>query len=85
MTRNNRILTGAGVGVLLALLVGFYFASPILALGSLTAAAKAGDRAALERKVDFPAVREGLKAQLKAAMDRKFEDDPKLQIGRAHV
>ena len=78
MTRTNRILIGAG-GVLLALLIAGYFASPILALGSLTAAAKAGDRAALERKVDFPAVRESLKAQLKAAMNRKFEEDPKLR------
>lgn len=79
MTRSNRILTFAGAGVLVALLVGFYLASPIFALQGLTAAAKAGDKAKLERAVDFPAVRESLKLQLKASMTRKIEDDPKLR------
>lgn len=78
MTRNNRILMGAG-GVVAVLLIALYFASPILALHSLTAAAKAGDKVALEQKVDFPAVRESLKAQLKTAMTRKFEEDPELR------
>jgi hypothetical protein len=79
MTRSNRILTGIGLGVLAALLIAGYFASPIFALQSLTAAAKAGDRAKLESAVDFPAVRESLKFQLKTSMDRKFEEDPKLR------
>jgi hypothetical protein len=79
MTRSNRILTAAGVFVLVALVVGFYLASPIFALKSLTEAAKAGDKARLERAVDFPAVRESQKLQLKASMDRKFEEDPKLR------
>lgn len=79
MTRSNRILTIAGAGVLVALLVGAYLASPIFALQGLTAAAKAGDRAKLERAVDFPAVRESLKLQLKASMTRKIDEDPKLR------
>jgi hypothetical protein len=78
MTRTNRILIGAG-GVAVVLLIALYFASPILALHSLTAAAKAGDRVKLEQKVDFPAVRESLKVQLKATMTRKFEEDPELR------
>lgn len=78
MTRNNRILIAAG-GVVAMLLIAFYFASPVLAVHSLVDAAKAGDRVALERKVDFPAVRESLKAQLKTAMTRKFEEDPELR------
>jgi hypothetical protein len=78
MTRNNRILIGAG-GVVALLLIALYFASPILALHSLTQAAKAGDKVALAQKVDFPAVRESLKAQLKTAMTRKFEEDPELR------
>ena len=45
MTRSNRILTGVGLGVLAALVIAGYFASPILALQGLTAAAKAGDKA----------------------------------------
>lgn len=79
MTRSNRILTGVGLGVLAALVIAGYFASPILALQGLTAAAKAGDKARLESAVDFPAVRESLKSQLKASMARKLEEDPKLR------
>lgn len=79
MTRNNRILVGAGVGALVAFLVASYFVSPIIALHGLTTAAKAGDRAKLERCVDFPAVRDSLKVQLKAAMTRSIEADPKLR------
>lgn len=78
MTRNNRILVAAGV-VLAAFLVAAYFVSPIIALHGLTTAAKAGDRAKLERGVDFPAVRESLKAQLKAVMTRSVAEDPKLR------
>lgn len=79
MTRSNRILIGAGVGALIALLVAGYLASPIFALRGLTEAAKAGDKARLESAVDFPAVRESLKQQLKATMTRKIENDPKLR------
>lgn len=79
MTRSNRILIGAGVAVLVAALIAGYLASPFLALRGLTAAAKAGDKAGLESAVDFPAVRESLKSQLKASMTRKLEEDPKLR------
>lgn len=79
MTRSKRILIGAGAAVLVAALIAGYLASPILALQGLTAAAKAGDKAGLESAVDFPAVRESLKSQLKASMTRKLEEDPKLR------
>ena len=79
MTRSNRILIGAGIGLAIAFLVGAYFASPMIALQGLTAAAKSGDRAKLERGVDFPAVRESLKSQLKAAMNHQISADPALR------
>jgi hypothetical protein len=79
MTRSNRILLGAGIGLAVAFLVGAYFASPVIALQGLTAAAKSGDRAKLERGVDFPAVRESLKSQLKAAMNHQIASDPSLR------
>lgn len=78
MTRNNRILVGAGVA-LAAFLIAAYFLSPIIALHGLTTAAKAGDRAKLERSIDFPAVRDSLKTQLKAVMTRSVAEDPKLR------
>jgi hypothetical protein len=79
MTRLNRILIRAGIGAVLVFLVASYFVSPVIALQGLTTAAKAGDRAKLEQHIDFPAVRESLKAQLKAAMTRSFAEDPKLR------
>jgi hypothetical protein len=79
MTRNSRILIGAGLGLALLLLIAAYFASPFLALRNLTSAARAGDRDRLEQAVDFPAVREGLKSQLKTAMLRSFNKDESLR------
>lgn len=78
MTRSNRFLIGAGVAVALIVLA-IYFASPILALKGLTDAAKAGNRDELAERVDFPAVRENLKIQLKAVMTRSFAEDPALR------
>lgn len=79
MTRAKRILTGGAIGLVVVVFVAAYFGSPVLALNSLTQAARAGDRAKLERLVDFPAVRHSLKSQLKAAMTRAFEQDPELR------
>lgn len=78
MTRSNRILIGAGIGVAVLILAA-YLASPVWALHGLTAAAKAGDRAKLERSIDFPAVRESLKTQLKTAMTRSIDQDQSLR------
>jgi hypothetical protein len=71
-------MIGAGVAVALIVLA-VYFASPILALKGLTDAAKAGDRDQLAERVDFPAVRESLKIQLKTVMTRSFAEDPALR------
>ena len=78
MTRSNRLLIAAGVSVALILAV-VYVASPVLALKGLTDAAKAGNRDELAERVDFPAVRESLKIQLKAVMTRSFAQDPALR------
>ncbi|AMA74870.1 hypothetical protein AV541_00280 [Thermus parvatiensis] len=54
---------------LLALGLGLYtLASPYLFLRDLQGAILEGDRARLERMVDFPRVREGLKAQIHAQL-----------------
>jgi len=54
---------------LLALGLGLYtWASPYLFLRGLRGAVLEGDRARLERMVDFPRVREGLKAQIHARL-----------------
>jgi hypothetical protein len=61
------------------LLAACYFASPFLGYYRLQAAARSGDQDALEASVDFPAVRENLKAQLNIALGRKMQSDPQLK------
>ena len=59
--------------------LGGYFGSPYIAVLSLKSAAANHDRDKLEELVDFPAVRESLKAQMKAAMLKSFANDPEMQ------
>jgi hypothetical protein len=47
---------------------GWYFGSPYLAMHQLKEAVKSGDRDELAERVDFPAVRESIKSQMKAVM-----------------
>ena len=66
-------------GVLALAVVAFlvvYFGSPILTVNNLVAAAKAGDEAALERMVDFPAFRDSLKDELTARLMAEAQADP---------
>lgn len=51
-----------------------YFGSPVLAVRSLVKAAEAGDAAALERKVDFPALRSSLKSEMSGVMRDELRD-----------
>lgn len=69
----------AAAVALLLVLAGIYFASPFLAVRSLKQAALAADRDAIEAKVDFPAVRDGLKAQMSAAMTARMQSDPEMR------
>lgn len=59
--------------VVLALFAAWYFASPWYAMKSLADAARAGDVAALEGKVDFPAVRQSAREQLGALVGQQQE------------
>ena len=61
------LIKGVVVLGVIAFLVA-YFATPILTVNNLVAAAKAGDEAALERLVDFPAFRDSLKDELTARL-----------------
>ncbi|RPF71967.1 DUF2939 domain-containing protein [Aurantiacibacter spongiae] len=58
----------AVIAVSLALVAGWYWASPYFALRDLRDAARSGDVAALEERVDFPALRENFKRDLRARM-----------------
>jgi hypothetical protein len=65
---------------------GWYFASPTMALKGLADAAKTGDAAAIESRVDFPAVRSSFKDQFKAKLASeaaKPNADPMAKMGMA--
>ncbi|MEO6340447.1 MAG: DUF2939 domain-containing protein [Caulobacteraceae bacterium] len=63
------------VAVAALALAGAYFGSPYLAVNSVAQAAKAGDTDKLNRLIDFPAVRDGLKADLSAAFTQRLNAD----------
>ncbi len=56
-----------------------YFGSPILTVNALVAAARAGDEAALNRLVDFPAFRDSVKDELTARLMAEAEADPNVR------
>ena len=69
-------------GVLVLGVIAFliaYFGTPILTVNNLVAAAKAGDEAALERMVDFPAFRDSLKDELTARLMAEAQADPEVR------
>ncbi|MES2919305.1 MAG: DUF2939 domain-containing protein [Pseudomonadota bacterium] len=59
----------------LALLGGYFVASPYLALRGLGQALDSGDQTALEAHVDFPGLRQNLKDQLSAAFAQQTRAD----------
>src|SRR4030095_12399022 len=69
----KRVLQGAAI---LLLAIGAYFAfSPYVALRGLRSALHSGDSVALEDRVDFPRLRENLKAQLNVAMLKNLNSE----------
>lgn len=67
------LLMTLGLGVLALAL--YLWASPYLFLRSLQAAILQGDKVRLERLVDFPRLREGLKAQLQAKLLQEVQKE----------
>jgi len=78
--------TSVVVVVVACAVAGWYWYSPVRAVDALETAVRDGDEAALERIVDFAAVRTNLKADLREAMqstDREDDDRPLASIGAA--
>jgi hypothetical protein len=55
-----------GITLALFLLLGAYFASPLIALRSIASAVESGDAVALTERIDFPSVRRSFKKQIVA-------------------
>lgn len=62
---------------------GWFVGSRIHAVNDLASAARDGDSARLERRVDFPAFRESLKGQAGIAIDRQVRDGLGAALARA--
>ena len=72
------LIKGVLILGVLAFLVA-YFATPILTVNAIVTAAKAGDEAALERNVDFPAFRDSLKDELTARLMAEAQAHPDIR------
>jgi hypothetical protein len=84
MTRRLKI---GAVVVLLVAVSGWYYYTPYLAVKNMRAAAESKDSATLSRYINFPSVRESLKASLNAKMlsemAKKQEGNPFAALGAA--
>jgi len=67
------------IGLALIGLLVAYFGSPFLTVRALVDAAEAGDEAALERLVDFPAFRDSLKDELTGRLMDEAQSDPRVR------
>jgi hypothetical protein len=76
----------AGIAAIALAAGGWYWLSPGLAMQGLRDAALAGDKDELRERVDFPAIRESLKSQMRAMMVAemaKEKDNPFAAMGMA--
>lgn len=83
MLMRRKILIG-GVVLSLALVIGWFAASPYWTLRQVAAAAKANDAELVSSYVDYPALREDVKTKLTARLIGATEkNDPTAALGRA--
>jgi hypothetical protein len=80
MTKNKLLLgaIAAAIVVILGLIV-LYAVSPMMAFNALKEAAQTHDKDKLDEVVDFPAVRDGLKSQISAAIIAKIANSPDMK------
>jgi hypothetical protein len=74
---NKSLIVSVSVGAL-ALFGIAWAAAPVLTAQALIRAAKAGDERKIEALVDFPALRESVKAELTAELAARMSRDPRL-------
>lgn len=68
----------AGLSLASVGLLGYWLASPYLAIHELKRGAQQGDPDKIIKHVDFPAVRDDLKAQLITTITKKLQGDPQV-------
>lgn len=79
----RQLLLVCGIGTALLGVGGTWYAlSPSYAMAQLAKAARDGDEAALRSRVDFPQVRESLKADLSAELAARAAEERGSELGR---
>jgi hypothetical protein len=83
--RRKYILAGVAVTLLLAAGIGWYVMSPWWTVRAMVEAAKAGNADALSAKIDYPALKKDLKADLSTRLNEEAARDksPAAQMGLA--
>lgn len=75
------------IGVILALFIGWYLASPYIAVHQIKSAAQSRDAEALSEHIDFPALKESVKASMSASImsnaSKSSSDEPFAAAGSA--
>lgn len=73
-TRKHSVLIGVVVASVILILI-LFVVTPALAVQGIIGAARAGDATALEQRVDFPALRDSLKAEMNARMRAEVREE----------
>lgn len=73
-TRKRNVLIGSAVISVIVLLI-LFVVTPAIAVQGIITAARAGDAAGLESRVDFPALRSSLKDELDARMRAEVREE----------
>ena len=73
----KKLLTGVVIAGVIGL-AGYWAAAPVLTGQAIIRAAERGDEAALERLVDFPALRESMKGELNDLLVAEMRNDPRV-------
>ncbi|WP_296167730.1 DUF2939 domain-containing protein [uncultured Brevundimonas sp.] len=73
----KKLLTGVVIAGVIGL-AGYWAAAPVLTGQAIIRAAERGDGAALERLVDFPALRESMKGELNDLLVAEMRSDPRV-------
>lgn len=74
---NKKLMVGVAAGAL-ALFALAWATAPVFTAQALIGAAKSGDEPRLEQLVDFPVLRESMKAELQAELVSRMRRDPRV-------
>ena len=75
---NKKNIAAAGLSVACVGVLGYWLASPYLAIHEISSGAQERDADKVIKHVDFPAVRDDIKGQLIAIMTNKMQSDPEM-------